>query len=132
MDRHAQGILLLTLSAAAYSSAGFFTRLIHLDAWTMSFWRGMFAGFMILCVIVIQERHNSSVAIRAMDRPGVGAALGSTAATILYLNAFRRTESALINTMELPLQWVWVCFNENADRLQPHRRHHRDGRPCLV
>lgn len=32
MDRHAQGILLIT---HAYSSAGFFTRLIHLDAWTM-------------------------------------------------------------------------------------------------
>ena len=34
MDRHAQGILLIILSAIAYSSAGFFTRLIHLDAWT--------------------------------------------------------------------------------------------------
>lgn len=44
MDRHAQGILLITLSAVAYSSAGFFTRLIHLDAWTMLFWRGLFAG----------------------------------------------------------------------------------------
>jgi hypothetical protein len=34
------GILLITLSAVAHSSAGFFTRLIHLDAWTMLFWRG--------------------------------------------------------------------------------------------
>ena len=47
MDRHAQGIVLITLSAVAYSSAGFFTRLIHLDAWTMLFWRGLFAGLMI-------------------------------------------------------------------------------------
>lgn len=55
MDRHAQGILLIALSAIAYSSAGFFTRLIHLDAWTMLFWRGLFAGLMIPCVIVVKD-----------------------------------------------------------------------------
>ena len=91
MDRHAQGVLLITLSAVAYSSAGFFTRLIHLDAWTMLFWRGLFAGLMILCVIVVQERGSTLAAIRAIGRPGLAAALCSTAATILYLNAFRRT-----------------------------------------
>jgi hypothetical protein len=55
MDRHAQGILLIALSAIAYSSAGFFTRVIHLDAWTMLFWRGLFAGLMIPCVIVVKD-----------------------------------------------------------------------------
>ena len=69
------GILLITLSAVAYSSAGFFTRLIHLDAWTMLFWRGLFAGLMILCVIVVQERRNTVAAIQAIGRPGVAAAL---------------------------------------------------------
>jgi hypothetical protein len=34
-------------SAIAYSSAGFFTRLIHLDAWTMLFLRGLLAGLMM-------------------------------------------------------------------------------------
>jgi hypothetical protein len=38
VDRHAQGIVLIVLSTVAYSSAGFFTRLIYLDAWTMLFW----------------------------------------------------------------------------------------------
>jgi hypothetical protein len=38
MERHTQGILLIILSAIAYSPAGFFTRLNHLDAWTMLFW----------------------------------------------------------------------------------------------
>jgi hypothetical protein len=32
MNRHAKGILLTSRSAVAYISAGFFTRLIHLDA----------------------------------------------------------------------------------------------------
>jgi drug/metabolite transporter (DMT)-like permease len=94
MDRHTRGVLLIVLSAIAYSSAGFFTRLIHLDAWTMLFWRGLFAGLMILGVIVWQERSRTLAAIRAVGRPGFVAALCSTAATILYLNAFRRTSVA--------------------------------------
>src|ERR1700761_3363069 len=89
MNRHAQGVQLIILSALAYSSAGFFTRLIHLDAWTMLFWRGLFAGLMILAVIAVQERRNTWTAFQAIGRPGLAAALCSTAATILYLNAFR-------------------------------------------
>jgi len=86
--------MLIVLSAIAYSSAGFFTRLIHLDAWTMLFWRGLFAGLLILCVIVAQERGRTIAAIRAVGGPGFLAAICSTAATILYLNAFRRTSVA--------------------------------------
>jgi drug/metabolite transporter (DMT)-like permease len=119
MDRHTQGILLVTLSAAAYSSAGFFTRLIHLDAWSMLFWRGLFAGLMILCVIVVQERRNTWTAMRAIGRPGVVAALCSTAATIFYLNAFRRTSVADVAVifaaapfLTAGLGWFWLGVRE--------------------
>jgi drug/metabolite transporter (DMT)-like permease len=94
MNRHAQGILLIILSALAYSSAGFFTRLIYLDAWTMLFWRGLFAGLMILCVIAAQQRRDTWRAIGAIGRPGIAAAFCSTAATILYINAFRHSSVA--------------------------------------
>jgi drug/metabolite transporter (DMT)-like permease len=119
MDRHAQGVLLILLSAIAYSSAGFFTRLIHLDAWTMLFWRGLFAGLMILCVIVVQERGRTVAAIRAIGRPGLVAALCSTAATILYLNAFRRTSVADVAVifaaapfLTAGLGWLWLGVTE--------------------
>jgi len=94
VTRHAQGILLITLSAAAFSSAGFFTRLIPLDVWTVLFWRGWFAGLLILGVIIVRERHGSWRAFRAIGWPGLAAAACSTAATILYINAFRRTSVA--------------------------------------
>ena len=119
MDRHAQGVLLIFLSAIAYSSAGFFTRLIHLDAWTMLFWRGLFAGLMILCVIVVQERGRTVAAIRAIGRPGLVAALCSTAATILYLNAFRHTSVADVAVifaaapfLTAGLGWLWLGVTE--------------------
>ena len=119
MDRHAQGVVLITLSAVAYSSAGFFTRLIHLDAWTMLFWRGLFAGLMILCVIVVQERGNTPAAFRAIGRPGLAAALCSTAATILYLNAFQRSSVADVAVLfaaapfvTAGLGWLWLGVRE--------------------
>src|SRR5882757_2231471 len=119
MGRHAQGVLLIAVSAVAYSSAGFFTRLIRLDAWTMLFWRGLFAGLMILCVIVVQHRGRTTVAMRAIGRPGLAAALCSTAATILYLNAFRRTSVADVAVifaaapfLTAGLGWLWFGVTE--------------------
>ena len=47
------GVLCVTVSAVAWSTAGFFTRLIPLDAWTILFWRGIFAGFSIADVSII-------------------------------------------------------------------------------
>ncbi len=124
MGRHAQGVLLIVLSAIAYSSAGFFTRLIHLDAWTMLFWRGLFAGLMILCVIVVPERGHTVAAIRAVGRPGFTAALCSTAATILYLNAFRRTSVADVAVifaaapfLTAGLGWLWLGVREGWSTL---------------
>ena len=140
MDRHAQGILLIILSAIAYSSAGFFTRLIHLDAWTMLFWRGLFAGLMILCVIVMQERRRTVVAIRAIGRPGLVAAFCSTAATILYINAFRHTSVADVAVifaaapfLTAGLGWLWLGVTEAWTTLAASlvalvRRHHHGRR----
>ncbi len=115
MDRHAQGVLLIVISAIAFSSAGFFTRLIHLDVWSMLFWRGLFAGLMILCVIVVQERRPHLAAIRAVGRPGLAAAICSTAATFLYINALRRTSVADVAVifaaapfLTAGLGWLWL------------------------
>jgi drug/metabolite transporter (DMT)-like permease len=115
MDRHAQGVLLIVISAIAFSSAGFFTRLIHLDVWSMLFWRGLFAGLMILCVIIVQERRRTVAAMRAVGRPGLAAAICSTAATFLYINALRRTSVADVAVifaaapfLTAGLGWLWL------------------------
>jgi drug/metabolite transporter (DMT)-like permease len=124
MDRHAQGVLLITLSAVAYSSAGFFTRLIQLDAWTMLFWRGLFAGVMILCIIVVQERGRTVAAMKAIGWPGVVASLCSTAATFFYLNALRRTSVADVAVLfatapfiTAALGWLWLGVRETWSTL---------------
>jgi drug/metabolite transporter (DMT)-like permease len=124
MGRHAQGVLLIILSSVAYSSAGFFTRLVELDAWTMLFWRGLYAGLMILAVIVVQERRRTIAAIRAVGRPGLMAALCSTTATIFYLNAFRRTSVADVAVIfaaapfvTAGIGWLWLGLKETWSTL---------------
>lgn len=47
------GLLFVTISAIAWSTAGFFTRLIPLDSFTLLAWRGIFGTLSLLAVIVI-------------------------------------------------------------------------------
>jgi drug/metabolite transporter (DMT)-like permease len=124
MDRRTQGILLITLSTVAFSSAGFFTRLIHLDAWTMLFWRGTFAAPMILCVMLAQQRRRTAGAMWGIGWPGLVAASCSTGATILYINGLRRTSVADVAVLfasapfvTAALGWLWLGIIETWSTL---------------
>jgi drug/metabolite transporter (DMT)-like permease len=118
-DQRWLGIVLITASAIAYSTAGFFTRLIHLDAWTILFWRGIFAGLFIATFTVWRHRRNTLAAARAIGSPGLAVAAFSAIATIMYINAFRRTSVAdvMIITATIPfitaaLGWLWLRERE--------------------
>jgi drug/metabolite transporter (DMT)-like permease len=118
--RHWLGIVLTAASAFAYSTSGFFTRLIPLDTWTILFWRGIFAGVLIGGVIVWQHRRCTPAAIRAIGGPGLAAAVLSTLATIMVINAFRRTSVADVTIitatapfMTAALGWLWIGEREH-------------------
>jgi drug/metabolite transporter (DMT)-like permease len=95
------GSLLIAASATAYSTAGFFTRLIDLDIWTVLFWRGLFAGLFIAGYVIWENgRETAAAAVRAIGARGLWIAFFSTFATICFLNALRLTtvaEVAVIN-----------------------------------
>lgn len=50
---HQLGLLFVTISAIAWSTAGFFTRLIPLDSFTLLAWRGIFASLSLLAVVIL-------------------------------------------------------------------------------
>jgi drug/metabolite transporter (DMT)-like permease len=119
-ENHGLGILLTTASSIAFSTAGFFTRLIHLDVWTVLFWRGIFAGLFIAGFIVWQNRRDTLAGIRAIGGPGLAAASLSTLATILFINAFRRTSVADVTIIwatapfvTAALGWLWIGERES-------------------
>jgi drug/metabolite transporter (DMT)-like permease len=114
-----QGVTLVVLSAFAFSTAGFFTRLIDTDVWTMLFWRGLFGGLLIAGYIVWREGAGAVLAVRRIGRAGLVAAACSTVATICFINALRETTVAdvlVINAtapfMTAGLAWAWTGARE--------------------
>jgi drug/metabolite transporter (DMT)-like permease len=85
------GALLVTAAAVAYSTAGYYTRVIDLAVWTVLFWRGIYGGLAILAYIAWLERRSALAAFLGINRAGVAVALCSALATIVYINAFKYT-----------------------------------------
>jgi drug/metabolite transporter (DMT)-like permease len=99
MNKALLGTLILTASAVAYSTAGFFTRLIVVDAWTLLFWRGVFAGPEQLGLLALfgTSQFGMGLLLLAIGTPLVSA-----------------TRGALIGVLQTPLGtlWVWLAFSE--------------------
>ena len=114
-----QGVALVVLSAFAFSTAGFFTRLIDTDVWTMLFWRGLFGGLFIAGYIVWRHGAEAALAFRRIGRAGLVVAGCSTLATICFINALRETTVAdvlVINAtapfLTAALAWAWTGDRE--------------------
>ena len=121
---HLLGIVLNLASAVAYSTSGFWTRLIPLDPWTILFWRGLYAGVFIAGVIVWRYGRRTLDIVRGIGIPGVAAACLSTFATIMYINAFRRTSVADVMIMNATTPfiaavagWLWLKVRESWSTL---------------
>jgi len=115
------GTLILTASAVAYSTAGFFTRFIPVDAWTLLFWRGVFAGLFIAGVIAWQERGRVWQAWRSIGRDGLAIALFSALATVCFLNAMRLSAVADVMVIDAMIPFftagiAWAVIGEREDK----------------
>jgi drug/metabolite transporter (DMT)-like permease len=111
------GSVLVAASAVAYSTAGFFTRLIDLDVATLLLWRGLFAGlFMLLCIALI-ERRGMLAAFRAVGVAGLAVAILSALATVCYLSALRLTTVAEVMAINATSPFIsgalaWLIIGE--------------------
>lgn len=117
MSRVWLGTLLLIASAVAYSTAGFFTRLIQVDAWTLLFWRGLFGGSFLAVVVVVQQRGRLWPAIRATGVEGALVAICSAVATVCFLNAMRHTSVADVMVIDAAIPFItaglaWLILGE--------------------
>src|ERR1043166_2348582 len=114
------GGLLIVASATAFSLAGFFTRLIPLDAWTLLFWRGVYGGLFIAGFMIWLQGRDTIAAVRAMGWSGLVVAACSTFATICFINALGRTSVAdvmVINAttpfFAAAIAWLWTGEQES-------------------
>ena len=114
-----RGAVLILLSAVAFSAAGFFTRLIDADAWTMLFWRGLFGGLFIAGYVWCRDGADAFTTLRRIGRLGLLAAVCSAVATICFINALRQTTVAdvlVINAtapfVAAAIAWAWTGERE--------------------
>lgn len=116
------GTALLAASAVAYSSGGFYTRLIETDAWTMLFWRGLFGGLFLFGVMAWREHGRVVQAVRDIGRDGLLIAVCSAVATVCFLNALRLSSVADVLVIDATIPFMtagiaWLVIGEREDRV---------------
>lgn len=111
------GLALVTASAIAWSTAGFFTRLIPLDTWTLLAWRGVSGAVGIAVVIIILERGRGVSDFMRLGWAGWLFALVSGAGMICFILALRHTTVAHVAVIYAAVPFVaatlaWVLMRE--------------------
>lgn len=112
---HRLGVALVTAAAVAWSLAGFFTRLIPLDAWTILFWRGIFGGFFISLYVIAHYRGRTLAVTRAMGWPGLLITCLSTLGMTSFIPALKLTSVANVAIIcatgpfvAAVIAWLWL------------------------
>ena len=115
------GLLFVTVSAIAWSTAGLFTRLIALDSWTMLVWRGIFGAAGIMAVMWMMQGRQSLRGLLHMRTSGwLFVAVGS-AGMILFITALRFTTVAHAAVIYATVPLIAACLGWLVMREKPSR-----------
>lgn len=91
MNEYRLGLIFVTASAVAWSTAGLFTRLVDLDAATMLVWRGLFGAAGIALVVLAINGRSSFAQLLRLGWPGWTFAMVSAAGMVMFIYALRNT-----------------------------------------
>lgn len=115
MASRTYGILLVTLSAILWSTAGPFVRMANLESWTLIGWRSLFAFLTLLAVAAYEHRKDLAKAVAGLGPPGAVSVAISTLSSISYVFALNLTTVAnvMIVYAVLPfiaalISYVWI------------------------
>ena len=113
------GIALVIAAAIAWSTAPFFTRLLHFDSWTILFWRGLFGGGFIAALLIFTQGRAGLRELTGMRANGWLVACLSTLAMVTFIPALQLTSVANVAIIiaaqpfaAAALAWIW--FRETA------------------
>lgn len=115
------GLLLVTASAIVWSTAGLFTRIIHVDTPTMLLWRGLFGSVGFFAYILFEEGSGAFARLARMDRWGYLYALIGTFAMQTFIASFRHTSVAHVAVIYAVIPFVagglgWLVMREKPTR----------------
>ena len=106
MASRTYGILLVTMSAVLWSTAGPFVRMANLPSWTLIGWRSLFAFFTLLAFAAYEHRKNLAGAVAGMGTPGVVSVAISTVSSISYIFALNLTTVANVMIVYAVLPFI--------------------------
>ena len=96
---HRLGLALVGASTVAWSLAGFFTRLIPLDLWTLLVWRGIFGALGIAAFVVWMRGRASLADLRNLGWLGWLYVAVTAGGMVLFLAALRHTTVAHVSVI---------------------------------
>jgi drug/metabolite transporter (DMT)-like permease len=114
------GMALVAGAAVAWSTAGFFTRLLPYDAWTILFWRGVFGCAFTAAFLVASQRGDWRSVFR-IGWPGWVVAILSTTGMMAFIPALQTTSVANVAIINATGPFVaaciaWLWLGERAPR----------------
>jgi drug/metabolite transporter (DMT)-like permease len=119
--QHRLGVVLILAAASAWSTAPFFTRLLHYDSWTILFWRGLFGGGSIALYLILSQGRQGVRDLVAMKANGWLVASLSTLGMICFIPALQLTNVAnvaIIVAMQpfaaAGIGWLWMRERASA------------------
>jgi DME family drug/metabolite transporter len=115
------GIALVLSSAVAWSTAGFFARMVPVDIWIVVFWRGIFGGLSIAALAMIERRRFGFDFKRAFTLAGLALVAISATGKIAFLYALQNTTVANVTVLYATLPFMtailaWLWFREKVER----------------
>lgn len=116
---HARGVLLVCLSAIAFSTAGLFTKGVSADAWVVMYWRGISAAIFTLGYVVLSGDFWREVA--RFRWAAIVATLLSASGTLAFIPAFKMTSIANVAMIWgtapfLTALLAWLLLKERPSR----------------
>lgn len=116
-----RGLALVTASAIAWSTAGYFTTLIPLDNWTLLFWRGWFGALGILAFLLVLRGRVGLADLARLGFPGWIFAIISAAGMMCFITALTLTSVAHVAVIYgtapfLAAALGWFAFRERPRR----------------
>jgi drug/metabolite transporter (DMT)-like permease len=102
-------------AAIVWSTGGLIVRHVEADAWTIVFWRGLFASLTLLLYLGIRDGRNMFALFRGLGWGGLGVAVCFGTASLSFVIALQHTSVAVILFVQSAaplvagvLAWLWL------------------------
>src|SRR5262249_5797673 len=109
------GMVLVVAAAIAWSTAPFFTRLLHFDSWTILFWRGLFGGGFIALFLIFTQGAAGARSLVVLKSNGWLVACLSTIGMVAFIPSLQLTSVANVAIIiafqpfaAAAIAWAWL------------------------